>query len=458
MKKRLKEIQKRMNEIMALTSEQLTEDIRTERDGLLVEARQLTADITARDEMRALEVQLNKPVEADAGEEVRQVALGGDRATVPPAEFRFEGETQASPITQEHKPIYRNIAQNMRDIMDNSNPNLGQDFRQAAYNRLLATHRAATGMSAKVDADVGFAIQTDFAGMMLDSAVKESAFLRLVDTYTVSESSDRVKWIDLDEASVATTVCGGVMVYWRGEGQTVAATQPKMKERNMELNTLMGLAYATHETLKHASFTSQWLERCFQTAIAYKLEGDIIADGTGVGRPQSILNSPATITQAIEDGQTSATPFMYRNITGMWTRLLPEDRSGSIWLAHPDAEEQFEYITFPVGTGGVPVFQTAGGGIGAGVSTLKQRPIVPSMHCSALNSLGDLILCNPKGYMLVRKGGVESETSIHVRFVYGESAFRWLMYANGMVKRSQPLTIKNSSLTRSSFVTLGART
>jgi HK97 family phage major capsid protein len=458
MKKRLKEIQRRTSEIMNMTAEQLTDEIREERDGLLVEARQLTIDIAAQDEMRKLETQLNKPVETDAGEEVRQVALG-EKTTVPESEFRFEKETKVYAVTeQERKPVYRNLAQNMKDIMDNANPNAGTDVRQKAYNRLVATHRAATGMSAKVDADVGFAIQTDFAGMMLDSAVKASPFLSMIDSYTVSESADRVKWIDLDEASVATTVCGGVMVYWRGENQTVTATQPKMKERNMELNTLMGLAYATHETLKHASFTSQWLENCFQTAIAYKLEGDIIADGTGVGRPQSILASPATITQAIEAGQTSDTPFMYKNITGMWTRLLPEERASAIWLAHPDAEEQFEYITFPVGTGGVPVFQTAGGGIGAGVSTLKQRPIVPSMHCSALNSKGDLILCNPKGYMLVRKGGVESETSIHVRFVYGEQAFRWLMYANGMVKRSQPLTIKNSSLTRSSFVTLAART
>jgi hypothetical protein len=79
------------------------------------------------------------------------------------------------------------------------------------------------------------------------------------------------------------------------------------------------------------------------------------------------------------------------------------------------------------------------------------------MHCSAINSVGDIMLIVPDDYMLITKGGVDTADSIYVRFIYDEVTFRFIQYANGIAKTSSALTIKNSSTTRSKYVALAAR-
>jgi hypothetical protein len=59
--------------------------------------------------------------------------------------------------------------------------------------------------------------------------------------------------------------------------------------------------------------------------------------------------------------------------------------------------------------------------------------------------------------MLILKGGVQADTSMHVQFLTAENAFRFIFRMNGMPKRNKTMTIKNSSNARSSIVTLDAR-
>jgi HK97 family phage major capsid protein len=91
------------------------------------------------------------------------------------------------------------------------------------------------------------------------------------------------------------------------------------------------------------------------------------------------------------------------------------------------------------------------------LSTLKGRPIIETDHCAALGDKGDIIFADLSDYMLITKGGVIADTSMHVQFLAAENCYRFIFRANGMPKKNSALTIKNSSNTRSSFVTLAAR-
>jgi HK97 family phage major capsid protein len=91
------------------------------------------------------------------------------------------------------------------------------------------------------------------------------------------------------------------------------------------------------------------------------------------------------------------------------------------------------------------------------VSMLKGRPIVESDHCSALGTIGDINFVNFEDYIMIFKGGLQQDYSIHVQFLTAQNCFRFIFYANGMPKRSSALTIKNSSNTRSSTVKLQTR-
>jgi hypothetical protein len=58
---------------------------------------------------------------------------------------------------------------------------------------------------------------------------------------------------------------------------------------------------------------------------------------------------------------------------------------------------------------------------------------------------------------MAEKGGMTSDMSIHVRFVYDESVFRFVMRLDGQPVLASPVTPANGGSTQSHFVTLETR-
>jgi HK97 family phage major capsid protein len=240
-------------------------------------------------------------------------------------------------------------------------------------------------------------------------------------------------------------------VYWAGEAQSVTAKMPKLLERELRLLKLMGVAYATHELDQHSNFVSDLYTRAFQTAINRELEACIVA-GTGVGKPLGMVPGSGAVQVTKETGQAAAT-ILYENVVKMYNRAI--DKQKSVWCMHPDCHEQLDFMEFPIGVGGVPVY--LGASRQGTLSSLKGRPIVESDHCSALGTVGDINFVDFNDYMMIFKGGLQQDYSIHVQFLTAQNCFRFIFYANGMPKRSSSLTIKNSSNARSSCVKLQTR-
>ena len=90
--------------------------------------------------------------------------------------------------------------------------------------------------------------------------------------------------------------------------------------------------------------------------------------------------------------------------------------------------------------------------------SILNRPVVFDDNCSAVGSKGDIMLIDPKEYMLLQKGSVKQDWSMHVAFLTDQNCFRIIFRCNGAPKKNKPVKIKNSSNTRSPFVTLAART
>lgn len=315
----------------------------------------------------------------------------------------------------------------------------------------LNTVNAALGMNEGVSKEGGWAVQSDFAGMMLDTAVKEDPLLKLVDSYQVSSKANSVEWVDIDETEIESSVFGGVQVFWSAEAAGATATHPTLKEKELKLQKLMGFAYTTFELNKDSDFIDKLYNRAFNTAIQRAM-GAAIIEGSGVGKPLGFRNATALESVAKKSGQAADT-ILWDNISGMYHRAI--DKTGMIWVMHPDVHEQLDFLKFPVGTGGVPVYLPA---TQTGtIDTLRGKPIIDSDHCAALGDKGDILFVDPKEYVLLYKGGVQKDVSIHVQFLTAENAFRFIFRANGIPKRSSSLQIKNSSRKRSPYITLDAR-
>lgn len=346
----------------------------------------------------------------------------------------------------ENKPfrVFASLGEQLRAIRDAAK---GGEVDE----RLYRVNSAVKGGNEGVGADGGFAIQEDFAGNILETAASSGEILSRVDTYTCSANSNSVRWMTSKEDDISDSVFGGVKMFWAEEGATVSATKPQFREAKLDLEKMMGFAYATDELLQDAAFMTSLYGRAFTVASRRLLE-DAIISGDGEGKPLGILNSGATVTVAKDAGQAAAT-VTTENILGMWQRTHPESRSKVVWLAHPDCEMQLQKLTF----NGDSIWMPEGGISASPYQRILGRPVIYSDNLSALGSKGDIMLADLSKYILIKKGSAKQDWSMHVEFLTDQACFRMVLRCNGAPKVDAPLKIKNSTLTRSPFVTLAER-
>lgn len=367
--------------------------------------------------------------------------------------------------TERMAQLSQNAAQAAETTQNSANNNaplhvfnsLGEQLR-AVYNAChgmqdnrLNVLNEALGGNVAVGADGGFAVQEDFAGQILDSAIAGSEILSRVDTYTVSANSNSARWLSIDETDVSTTAYGGVQTYWASEAATVAATKPQLKELKLDLEKIMGIGYMTSELMDDAPFMTGLYERAFETAARRLLEAGILA-GDGVSKALGILHSGALVEVAKETSQAAGT-VNAANILNMWQRADSRYRSNMVWLAHPDLESQLPQLVL----NDKNIWMPEGGLSGAMYQTILGRPVVYTDQCAAQGEKGDLLLADLKQYVLLRKGAERRDWSMHVAFLTDQQCFRFVLRCNGAPKVDKPLKIKNSTKTRSPFVALGAR-
>lgn len=314
--------------------------------------------------------------------------------------------------------------------------------------------RAATGSSAGTNTDGGYLVQSDISTEIMKRAITTGAVSSRCRRLSVEGNGIKFYAVD-DDSRSGGQVYGGILAYWAGEADTVTAKKPKLKEVEAKLNKLMGLWYQTDELAQDAAALTGIARDGFGLAMNYALE-NAIYNGTGVGQPLGIMNSGALVSVAKETNQAAAT-IVYDNVRKMKTRLDPASRSKGTILINPDCEEQLETMVMPIGTGGVAVYMPAGGISQTGYSSLYGMPVIPNDYSPALGTVGDILMADLSNYLIIDKGGIDEQMSMHVRFVYGENVFRWTWRVGGLPLVNSAVTLPNSSNTRSPFVALATR-
>lgn len=323
--------------------------------------------------------------------------------------------------------------------------------------RLSNRQSRATGLNEGIGSQGGFLLQQDFTSELMRNVFDTGLLAPMCRRVPISGNSNSIKINGVDETSRATgSRWGGVTGYWPGEAGEKTASKPKFRKIELNLHKLIGLCYATDELLGDVAAMGSIISMAFQEEFGYLIDDSII-NGLGAGMPLGILNSGALITQGKETGQPAST-IVYENIVNMWSRLFAKSRPNAVWLISQDIEPQLHTMSLAVGTGGSPVYLPPGGASSSPYSSLYGRPVMPIEQCQTLGTLGDIYLVDlAGGYILAEKGGIQADMSIHVRFVYDESVFRFVIRLDGQPVVSQPLTPANGGATQSHFVSLEAR-
>lgn len=319
--------------------------------------------------------------------------------------------------------------------------------------------KAPLGVHSNDGGDGGFLVPEAIGDRILEIVYDESNLLARTDTQAISGNSIALKTVD--ETSRATgSRRGGVRGYWLSEAEQHIASKPKFREMTLKPHKLGVFYYATDEELADAAGVSleNKLAQYAAEEIGWLVSESIVA-GDGVGKPLGILHSPCLIVVDEEAGQTADT-ILFANVVKMYSRMAPRSLPNAVWLVSASCMPQLLQMTFPGPTGSTPAFLAGNAypsAARAPFGTLLGRPIVVTEHNPALGDLGDILFVDLSMYKTVTRGSLAAAMSIHVRFDYGETAFRFDFRVDGQPWLQAPIQPAKGGATQSPFVALNER-
>lgn len=317
--------------------------------------------------------------------------------------------------------------------------------------------KAPTGMSQLINTDGGYLVPPQFSDMIWDGMNKATDNLvGRADRYTVTGES--LTFPANAETSRATgSRWGGARAYRISEAAQITSSKPTFREVKIAPKQTACLIYATDKLLRNAPALEAYISRAATSEIEF-LSNDEVVNGVGGGQMLGLLASPSLVTVSKETGQAAAT-IVTANILKMWARLHPRSKANAVWLVNQEVPKELLQLNIAVGTGGSLVYMPPGGLSGAPYGTLFGRPVLETEYCAALGTVGDIILWDPTAYCYGTSGSVESAVSMHLRFDYAESVFRFMYADDGQPWLASAITPYKgtSGATLSTHVALATR-
>ncbi|MGI6593691.1 MAG: phage major capsid protein [Christensenellales bacterium] len=352
-------------------------------------------------------------------------------------------EPEIKPMPRTEEKGFRSLGEQLLAVYRAATPGGRLDER-------LST-RAASGLNETNPTDGGFLVQKDFVAELLKKTFDTGILASKVRKIPISTNANgiRINAID-DDSRTNGNRFGGVQTFWTDEAEKLAGSKPKFRQIDLSLKKLTGLCYATDELLQDSAALESVITQAFQEEFAFKID-DAILHGNGAGQPLGILKSNAIVKQELETGQTEK--ITVENLVKMWSRLWSRSRQNAVWYIN----QQIEPLLYMLQVGDKPVYIPAGGLSDSPYATLFGRPVIPLEQCSELGEIGDIILADLSQYLLIDKGGISAASSVHVRFLYDESVFRFVYRVDGQPIWNKPITPYRGSDTISPFIALAKR-
>lgn len=329
-----------------------------------------------------------------------------------------------------------------------------------------SAQKTKTSMMERDDEQGGYTVPTQFIPRLL-KLTQEASIVRSRSTF-VPMQTNRVSLPAINETTHAGGVLfGGVLIYRPGEGKSKTPSKPGFGLVSLTLHKLVGLVYVTDELLEDSPISMEpLLTDMFGQAIAFTEDDDFITSGTGVNSALSVLSAVAPVGCTIPQARQLAGTITGLDIVRMVSRLYAPSLANAVWLFNNDALPAVMTASYiPAGTiVPVPLFIASGWGnkpVRGLVGTLFGRPAIMTEKCQTLGTMGDIMLCDFAQYLIGGKaagGQPKMTTSIHLRFLEDETAFRYVMRYDGQPWWRTPLTPRHSIVTVSPFVVLSDTT
>lgn len=301
------------------------------------------------------------------------------------------------------------------------------------------------------DSAGGFLVPDEFNTSLISLGL-ESAVIRPNGAFTVPMSSDTLRYPRIVETSHASTVYGGVVAYWHGEGGTYDESEPTFGNITLTAKKLMGYTKISDELLADSAISlDPFLRRMFAEAWAY-FEDIAFLRGTGSGQPLGLLNAPALIGVPRQDTDD----FIFEDVLNVWARVMVDSRRTGVWLTNhenlPKLLRMHAGNTTTNAYGAQLVFiNNIRDGYGM---SIFGRPLIVCEKMSAQGVVGDFGFFDLSKYIIGDRQGLTIDVSNQVYWTTGYVAFKFTERVDGQPMIASALTPYKGTATLSPYVTL----
>jgi HK97 family phage major capsid protein len=245
---------------------------------------------------------------------------------------------------------------------------------------------------------------------------------------------------------------GGMRFYWTEESGEKTASDAAFRRITLEAHKLVGFTRSSDELLDDSAIS---LEAFLASPLGMAggirwMEDYAFLRGNGAGQPLGILNAAATIVQArAADGEIT-----FPDLANMVEKFLPTGKG--YWVMTQSALSEMIQMSGPSGNPSY-VWSPFGyqGAAGALPATLFGYPVVWTEKLPTIGVQGDVLLCDPRYYLIGDRQAVTVESTKFERWAYDETSWRAVHRVDGQPWLSAPLTLQDGSTQVSPFVILG---
>ena len=360
------------------------------------------------------------------------------RETVPAAPINHESPEHSG------RNGFENMGEYATAVMKAGGPTGHKDPRLLHPDAAGATTFGSEGTGS----EGGFLVPEQFSNEIMQLALEQDSLMVMTRNFPVTGNS--MKFPTSETTPWGTN---GNRTYWEAEAAKATESKPDLKRVKLELYKLMSLSPVTDEMLEDGRVLERFISEEIAKSIRWKTN-DSIVNGTGAGQPQGFVTSNALLSVPKVTSQTADT-INATNVAKMYASMPAGMVSTSAWLIAPDAFHQLIVMT----VGNAPIWTPPNAGLkNAPAGLLLGRPIIMSQSCQTIGDEGDIYFVDLKSYLTISKaGGVKTDTSIHLYFDYGQTAFRTTFRMDGKPWMQDTIDQPNSSVDLSPFVTLAAR-
>ena len=275
----------------------------------------------------------------------------------------------------------------------------------------------------------GFLVPEEFQAEVVRYATENAVIRPRARVFTMARDSLTLPKLDQSSDNFA-----GVDLYWTEESDLKVASQPAFGKLTLQAKKLIGLCPSSDELLADSAVNiANYLVSLFGEAIAYEEDYRFIR-GTGMGQPLGIIETTGI---NLISRNTSAR-ILVDDIVDMYTGHPAYADTNSVWLMTKAGLGQLLQMGYE-STGGITLFMA---NLRDTVSpTMFGKPIVLTEKLPALGLKGDIILADLKQYYIGDRGGLQIASSIHDRFRYDETTFRFVKRVDGQPAIASAFTV-----------------